>query len=67
MRFAASDLGLHCLLRPVCPNTLSKYGNSIKSNPFRNHPGSAPYSKKKKKMLGRLVKFIIKAYAISSL
>ena len=21
MRSAASDLGLHCLLRPVCPNT----------------------------------------------
>ena len=23
---AASHLGLHCLLRPVCPNTYSKYG-----------------------------------------
>ena len=21
----ASDLGLHCLLRPVCPNTKGKY------------------------------------------
>ena len=35
-----SDLGLH--LRPVCPNKMSKYRNSIKSNPFRNHPGFAP-------------------------
>ena len=25
-RFAASHLGLHCLLRPVCPNTYDKYG-----------------------------------------
>ena len=24
-RSAASDLGLHCLIRPVCPNTESKY------------------------------------------
>ena len=31
-RSAASDLGLHCLLRYVCPNTFSKYGNMIKSN-----------------------------------
>ena len=23
---AASHLGLHCLLRPVCPNTYGKYG-----------------------------------------
>ena len=23
--FVASHLGLHCLLRPVCPNTYSKY------------------------------------------
>ena len=23
---AASPLGLHCLLRPVCPNTYGKYG-----------------------------------------
>ena len=23
---AASDLGLHCLLRPVCPNTWDYYG-----------------------------------------
>ena len=44
MRSAASDLGLHSLLRPVCPITFSKYGNSAKSNPFRNHPGSAPDS-----------------------
>ena len=26
MYTAASDLGLHCLLRPVRPNTLGKYG-----------------------------------------
>ena len=32
-RSAASDLVLHCLLRPVCPNTYSTYGNMIKSNP----------------------------------
>ena len=25
---AASDLGLHCLLRPVCPNPKDKYGMS---------------------------------------
>ena len=24
---AVSDLGLHRLLRPVCPNSLGKYGN----------------------------------------
>ena len=24
-----SDLGLHCLLRPVCSNTLTFYGNMI--------------------------------------
>ena len=24
---ATSHLGLHCLLRPVCPNTYSKYGS----------------------------------------
>ena len=32
-RSAASDLCLHCLLRLVYPNTLSKYANLIKSNP----------------------------------
>ena len=26
---AASHLGLHCLLRPLCPNTAGKYGNSV--------------------------------------
>ena len=26
---AASHLGLHCLLRPVCPNTYGKYGTTI--------------------------------------
>ena len=25
-RSAASHLGLHCLLRPVCPNAYGKYG-----------------------------------------
>ena len=25
---AASHLGLHCLLRPVCPNSYGKYGTS---------------------------------------
>ena len=25
-RSAASHLGLHCLLRPVCPKTYDKYG-----------------------------------------
>ena len=25
-RSAASDLGLHCLLMPVCPNILDYYG-----------------------------------------
>ena len=39
---AASDLGLHCLLRPICPNTKSKYGNMIKSNHLWNPPGSTP-------------------------
>ena len=29
---AASHLGLHCLLRPVCPNTYGKYGTLIISN-----------------------------------
>ena len=33
-----TDLGLRCLLRPVCPNK-SKYGNMIKWNLYRN-PGS---------------------------
>ena len=27
-RSAASHLGLYCLLRPVCPNTYGKYGNT---------------------------------------
>ena len=25
-----SDLGLHCLLRPVCPNTKNAYGFTVK-------------------------------------
>ena len=29
----ASDLGLHCLLRPVFPTTSSKYSTLIKFNP----------------------------------
>ena len=36
-----SDLGLHCLLRSVCLNTYSKYGN-CQIEPLRNHPGSTP-------------------------
>ena len=28
-RSAASHLGLHCLLRPVCPNTYGKYGKGF--------------------------------------
>ena len=27
-----SDLGLHCLLRPICPNISNYYGNSFKTN-----------------------------------
>ena len=26
---APSDLGLHCLLRPICPNISNYYGNTI--------------------------------------
>ena len=26
LHIAASDLGLHCLLMPICQNTLGKYG-----------------------------------------
>ena len=29
LHFAASHLGLHCLLRPVCPNTYGKYSMSL--------------------------------------
>ena len=25
--YAASDLGLHCLQRPICPTTLGYYGS----------------------------------------
>ena len=32
--YAASDLGLHCLPRPVCPNAYGKYGN-VKFSGFR--------------------------------
>ena len=32
-RFVASDQCLYCLLRPVFPDTLSKYGNLIKWKP----------------------------------
>ena len=39
VNFAASDLGLYCLLRPV---VFVNYGNLIKSNQLRYHPGSAP-------------------------
>ena len=41
-RSAASDLGLHSLLRHVFPNAWSKYGSLSKWNPLRNNPGSAP-------------------------
>ena len=33
-RSAASHLGLYCLLRPVCPNTYSKYGKCPKNLSF---------------------------------
>ena len=39
----ASDLGLHCLLRPVCPNTKDKYNSFLGS--LKHMPGrvvSAP-------------------------
>ena len=39
---APPDLHLNCLLRPVCPNVLSKYGKKIKSDSLRNPPGSTP-------------------------
>ena len=32
---SAADLCLHCLLKPGYPNTQSKYGNMIKSNPSK--------------------------------
>ena len=53
---AASDQGLHSLLKPVCPNTWWKYeyNNLIKSNPFHrdfepllNNPVSASESRLK--------------------
>ena len=28
-RSAESHLGLHCFLRPVCPNTYDKYGKIV--------------------------------------
>ena len=39
---AASDKGLHCLLRSVYLHTYSKYGNFYQIDPLRNHHGSAP-------------------------
>ena len=48
LRSVASILGLHCLLRPVCPNTYGKHGNLVKSNTpenstfLSNNPDSAP-------------------------
>ena len=34
---AASDLGLHCLQRPICPNTLGYYGIQLMaSHPYKN-------------------------------
>ena len=35
-RSAASHLGLNCLLRPVCPNTYGKYGNTGKGKCTKN-------------------------------
>ena len=32
---AASHLGLHCLLRPVCPNTYCKYDTTVSCVTFR--------------------------------
>ena len=40
-RSAASDLGLHCLPRPVFANTKGKYGH-FESNPLKNRSGSTP-------------------------
>ena len=31
---APSDLGLHCLLRPICPNTYIFYGNLTQINKY---------------------------------
>ena len=36
---AASHLGLHCLLRPVCPNTVGKYGNYLETDSRNNYLG----------------------------
>ena len=43
MRSATSDLG-STLSAQACLSDYEKYGNSIKLNPFRNYPGSAPDS-----------------------
>ena len=32
LHFAASDLGLHCLFRPVCPNFIGEYGNLLSAS-----------------------------------
>ena len=32
---AASDLGLHCLQRPNCPNTYGYYGNMHNGMPIK--------------------------------
>ena len=42
-RSAASDLGLHCLLKPVSPNTQSRYGNLIISNPSKKSSWIRPW------------------------
>ena len=40
-RSVAFDQGLHCLLRPVFPNTKGKYGSLVKSTTLRSNFGSA--------------------------
>ena len=40
LRSAESNQGLHCSLRTAFHPTQSKYGNFIKSNLLRHHPGS---------------------------
>ena len=40
MHFVVSDLGLHCLLRPVCPNTWSYYSKYIRDSASYLHAWS---------------------------
>ena len=42
-----SDLDLHCLLRPICPNVLKFYPQTctnIKGKPLQNYCSSFPFS-----------------------